>query len=86
MNKFEKTEYDRMKADKDDILAGELRKIQAPFLELLKRARIFVAYDAQMCADITRFAPLDAVSQAAHDSTQSESEKLLVEIDAVLPK
>lgn len=52
--------------------------------ELLKRARVFVVQDAQMAADITRHSPLDAASQAIHDSTETESEKLLVEIDARL--
>lgn len=52
--------------------------------ELLKRARVFVAQDVQMVADITRYSPLDAASQVIHDSTETESEKLLVEIDVRL--
>jgi hypothetical protein len=35
-----------------------------------------------MMADITRFSPLEAASQALHDSTETESEKLLPLIDA----
>ena len=38
----------------------------------------------RMMADITRHAPLDAQSQAKHDSTEYESERLAREIPAAL--
>ena len=40
----------------------------------------FVEADAQMVADLTRHAPLDAASQARHDNTEAASEALLREI------
>jgi hypothetical protein len=52
--------------------------------KLLRRCLPIVAADAQMMADITRHAPLDPASQAAHDSTEYESEKLMREIHAML--
>lgn len=52
--------------------------------DLLKRCLPIVQYDAQMMADITRFAPLPAEDQAKHDSTEYESEKLLREIPEAL--
>jgi hypothetical protein len=51
---------------------------------LLVRCLPIIRNDAQMMADITRHAPLDAESQAKHDSTEYESEKLLREIPAFL--
>jgi hypothetical protein len=53
---------------------------------LLLRARRYVEQDAQMMADITRHAPLDPESQAAHDATEYESERLLSDIAAALAK
>lgn len=52
--------------------------------QLLVRCLPIIQYDAQMMADITRHAPLDAESQAKHDSTEYESEKLVREIPAFL--
>ena len=60
--------------------SARLQELEA----LLVRSRVFVAYDAQMMADITRFSPLEAASQALHDSTETESEKLLPLIDVAL--
>lgn len=51
---------------------------------LLWRCLPIIEADAQMMADIARHAPLDPASQAAHDSTEYESEKLLREIPAML--
>ena len=51
---------------------------------LLTRARRHVEQDAQMMADLTRHSPLDPESQAAHDATEYESERLLPLIDAAL--
>lgn len=53
-------------------------------LDLLRRCRRYVEADAQMMADISRHAPLDPASQATHDTTEYESEKLLPLIDAAL--
>ena len=66
--------------DADKKYEARLQELEA----LLVRSRVFVAYDAQMMADITRFSPLEAASQALHDSTETESEKLLPLIDAAL--
>lgn len=51
---------------------------------LLRRCLPIVEADARMMADITRHAPLDAGSQAKHDSTEYESERLMREIPATL--
>ena len=51
---------------------------------LLARCLPIIEADARMMADITRHSPLDAESQAIHDSTEYESEKLLREIPAAL--
>ena len=51
---------------------------------LLRGARKFVELDARMMDALTRHSPLDAESQAAHDSTEYESERLLPLIDAAL--
>ena len=56
-----------------DAMLEELAAVRA----LLGRCLPIVEYDARMMADITRFSPLDAESQAKHDSTEYESEKLL---------
>ena len=66
--------------DADKNYEARLQELEA----LLVRSRVFVAYDAQMMADITRFSPLEAASQALHDSTETESEKLLPLIDVAL--
>ena len=66
--------------DADKKYEARLQELEA----LLVRSRVFVAYDAQMMADITRFSPLEAASQALHDSTETESEKLLPLIDVAL--
>jgi len=50
--------------------------------ELLLRCVRFVEADAQMVADITRFAPLPADQQIEHDSTESLSEVLLRDLVA----
>lgn len=53
-------------------------------LALLKRCRPIIEADAQMMADISRHAPLDADSQAKHDATEYESEKLARELERLL--
>ena len=53
-------------------------------LALLKRCRPIIEADAQMMEDISRHAPLDADSQAKHDATEYESEKLARELDRLL--
>jgi hypothetical protein len=53
-------------------------------MALLREARRYVEQDAWMMDDINRFAPLDAESQATHDSTEYPSERLLRRIDAAL--
>ena len=53
-------------------------------LEALEKAMPIVQYDAQMMADITRHAPLDPESQAKHDSTEYESERLVRQIPEVI--
>ena len=52
--------------------------------DLLRRCRRYVEADVQMMADISRHSPLDPASQATHDATEYESEKLLPLIDAAL--
>lgn len=51
---------------------------------LLKRCRPIIEADAQMMEDISRHAPLDAASQAIHDATEYESEKLARELECLL--
>lgn len=51
---------------------------------LLKRCRPIIEADAQMMADISRHAPLDADNQAQHDATEYESEKLARELERLL--
>lgn len=58
--------------------------IVAEARELLNRAKTFVVLDVQMVADFTRFAPLSPEDQHRHDTTESESEKLLPLIDEFL--
>lgn len=50
-------------------------------LDLLKRAKTYVEFDAQMMADLTRFAPLAPDQQSQHDSTEYDSEKWLKEYE-----
>ncbi len=51
---------------------------------LLRRCVPIIEQDARMMADITRHAPLPAKSQAIHDSTEYDSERLAIEIPAFL--
>lgn len=53
-------------------------------LGLLARCRPIIESDALMMADISRHAPLDFASQAEHDSTEYESEKLVRELESLL--
>jgi hypothetical protein len=55
-------------------------------ISLLRRCLPIIQSDAQMMDAISRHAPLDAASQAVHDSTEYESERLVVEIREVLRK
>jgi hypothetical protein len=52
--------------------------------DLLRRCLPIIESDARMMADITRHAPLDPESQAVHDNTEYESEKLVREIPIAL--
>jgi len=54
-------------------------------VDLLKRARVFVEYDARMVADLTRIACDLAPSGEKRVATETDSEKLMTEIDAKLP-
>lgn len=63
---------------------SQLLKERDTLAALLREAREFVQADADMMAAITRHAPLDAESQAKHDSTPTTSELLLPKIDAAL--
>ena len=58
-------------------MSDNLRKAAQAALEALDAAMPIIQYDAQMMADITRHAPLDPESQAKHDSTEYESERLI---------
>lgn len=60
--------------------ADEIERLRG----LLKRCRPIIEADAQMMADISRHAPLDAASQAIHDATEYESEKLARELECLL--
>lgn len=53
-------------------------------LEALERCLPIIQREAQMMADISRFAPLPHEAQAQHDSTEYESEKLLRDVPAAL--
>jgi hypothetical protein len=53
-------------------------------VELLKRALVYVEFDANMMADLTRFAPLSPEEQAKHDSTEYDCERLVKEIPEFL--
>ena len=68
----------------DALLAADVER--DALAALLRRARVYVEQDAQMMADITRHSPLDAESQAIHDTTEYECERLLSDIDAALAK
>lgn len=68
--------------ERELVLSRELAERDA-LRALLVRSRRYVEQDAQMMADLTRHSPLDA-SQAVHDSTEYESERLLPLIDAAL--
>ncbi len=57
---------------------------RASLLALLRRCLPIIAADAQMMADITRHAPLDHESQAVHDATEYESERLSTELRDLL--
>lgn len=52
---------------------GDIDRINR-LLGLLERAKPIVEQDAQMMADISRFAPLPPENQAAHDSKEYPSE------------
>jgi len=52
--------------------------------ETLARCLPILQADAQMMADVSRFASLDHASQAAHDTTEYESERLAREIPVLL--
>lgn len=73
----------------DAILAADaelkrLREQRDALLALLKRCLPIVQADAQMMADISRFAPPPFEEQAKHDSTEYESEKLVREIPVLI--
>jgi hypothetical protein len=53
-------------------------------LGLLRRCRVYVQRDVEMMDALTRHSPLDPQSQATHDTTEYESERLLPLIDAAL--
>ncbi len=63
-----------------DAQARRIAELEA----LLARSLPIIVADARMMADISRFSPLDAGSQAVHDNTEYESEKLVREIPAAL--
>lgn len=65
-------------AHRDDV--AEIDRLRG----LLIRCLPIIEADARMMADITRHSPLDPVSQAQHDSTEYESERLVSEIPAAL--
>jgi hypothetical protein len=67
-------------ADKADCYAARLALAR----EALLKARPIIEADARMMADLIRHAPLDAESQAIHDSTEYDSEKLVAVFDALL--
>jgi len=71
----------RMEVDMS-ILSKEVEEMRS----LVFRARRYVEFDSRMMADISRHAPLDPASQAKHDATKYESERLLKEIDAMIVK
>jgi hypothetical protein len=60
--------------------AEKARDEQAEAVRVLAKCYSFVEADAMMVADLTRHAPLDAESQAKHDSTEAASEALMREI------
>lgn len=63
--------------------AAELRRQHARLTQaedLLRRAVVYCSQDATMMADLSRHAPLPPDAQAKHDSTEYDSEKLVLEI------
>lgn len=65
---------------------ARLRAELAGCRALLRRCLPIIESDAQMMADLSRFAPLDPVAQATHDATEYDSERLVREIPAALAK
>lgn len=61
-----------------------IRAVMEQARDALQKALPIVQYDAQMMADITRHAPLDPESQAKHDSTEYESERLARQMPEVI--
>jgi len=68
------------------VAAAAVEAVRDALRSLLTRARRYVEQDAQMMADLSRHSPLDPESQAVHDATEYESERLLPLIDAALAK
>jgi hypothetical protein len=66
-----------------DSLTSNTEKLNKA-VELLKRALIYVRFDANMMADLTRFAVLSPEDQAKHDSTEYDCERLVKEIPEFL--
>lgn len=65
--------------------AEEKQIAAAPqLLDLVRRAKTFVEFDAMMAADLSRFAPLPPEEQAKHDSTETASEKWLADYERVM--
>lgn len=58
----------------------------AELVEALNRCLPIVESDAQMMAAMTRHAPLGPETQAVHDSTEYESERLIRELPALIAK
>lgn len=68
-------------------LSGALREEQLKtqaLIKLLIRCLTIIESDAAMMADLTRFAPLPPADQARHDSTETDSERLAVELPLFL--
>jgi hypothetical protein len=63
---------------------GESRPMIEGLRSLLRRCLPIIEADAQMAADLSRFAPLSPEDQSRHDSTETESERLLVAIPEAL--
>jgi hypothetical protein len=51
---------------------------------LLRRTLPYIEQDVAMMSAITRHSPLDPESQAIHDNTESDSEKLLPLLKSIL--
>ena len=58
----------------------------ADLIGLLRKCRKYVQQDVQMIADLTRHAPLPPEEQLKHDTTEYESERLILELDQLLGK